>query len=153
MSKSLHKAAYRVDLVSQHGLCEVNYARLLKLLPDFLEQDYYQLSVTHGGEHGEHASEVAVRVLQRAPYTTLISLGMRASWNQWVSLPELEVRLYHDVRMAEVVMAQNIRRFPFVTEYPNKHMLPPNEKDMLNQFLSELLSFCMRGGHIMERVL
>ncbi len=152
MYRPSDKAAFQVDLVQQHALCEINYARLLKLLPEFQEQDYFRLSITHGSEQRSHTSELKIKVLQRAPYTTLISIKIAMPWSHWFSTPDLEVRLYHDAQMAEVVMAQKVRQFSLVTEYPNKRMALPNEKLVLNQFLSELLDFCMSGGHVPEQV-
>ena len=152
MYRPLKKSAQQVDLIQQHSLCEINYARLLKLIPYYNEQDHFQLSVSHGQHIDVDTCAMSIAVLQRAPYTTLISIKMDASWGRWVTLPEMEVRLYHDVLMAEVVMAQQVRRFPFVTEYPNSRMSLPNEKALLNQFLSELLDFCMSGGHVPESV-
>ena len=51
--------------------------------------------------------------------------------------------MYHDARMAEVVAVQNIARFEASYTYPNKHMHQKNEKEMVNQFLGEWLSFCL----------
>lgn len=146
MMRSSPNKPFRVDLVRQQGLCELNYARLLQLLPEVFEKDLFLLWVAHGG--AASASRVTIRVLQRTPYTTLINIDMAAFWPEWVSLPELEVRLYHDVLMAEVVMAQKVKLFPV----PGQPLFVATEKLMLSQFLAELLGFCMSGGHVPEPV-
>ena len=70
----------------------------------------------------------------------------------WLPTPRLEVRVYHDARMAEVVGAEHARRFRSVYPYPNVDMHQPDEKSQLNLFLGEWLSHCLACGHELEPV-
>lgn len=139
-----------MDLSQQHSLCEVNYARLMTLLPHFQSQDQVQFLVSHTKGASQSVSRVDIRVLHRAPYTTSLQIKMLATWGKWLTVPELNVQLYHDVQMSEVTGAQKYHRFPFITHYPNGHMLALNEKGQLNRFLAELLDFCISGGYMAE---
>ena len=65
----------------------------------------------------------------------------------WLPVPQLEVRVYHDARMAEVVSAENARRLHIRYPYPNAAMHQPDEKSQLNLFLGEWLSHCLACGH------
>ena len=64
----------------------------------------------------------------------------------------LDVRLYHDADVAEVVAWQGHRRFRVRNEYPNPHMYHCDEKAQLNQFLGELLEFCLVQGRVMQDI-
>ena len=71
----------------------------------------------------------------------------------WLPLPHMEVRVYHDARMAEVVGAENARRFRSIYTYPNAAMHQPDEKTQLNLFLGEWLGHCLACGHELQPVL
>jgi len=68
-------------------------------------------------------------------------------------VPELEVRVYHDARMAEVVSAGASRHLLGRYPYPNQAMYQPDEKSQLNLFLGEWLSHCLACGHEAEPIL
>jgi uncharacterized protein YqiB (DUF1249 family) len=60
----------------------------------------------------------------------------------------LDIHLYHDAVLAEVIAWQKHRRFQPKYEYPNIHMHQRDEKSQINQFLSELLAFCLSQGRV-----
>ncbi len=136
------KPRYRVDLVSLQAVCETNFARLRQLMPDMANQDERRilLDVPDVGQQS-----LVMRVLERCPYTTSLQLRHERQ-HDWLAPPSMEVRLYHDVNMAEVVAAYNRRRFRGVYPYPNEQMLQPDEKYQLNHFLGEWLGYCQRHG-------
>lgn len=136
------KPRYRVDLVSLQAVCETNFARLRRLMPDMAEQDERRIPLAIPDESSQ---ALVVRVLERCPYTTTLQLCHERR-QEWLSPPSMEVRLYHDVRMAEVVAAFNRRRFRGVYPYPNEQMLQPDEKYQLNHFLGEWLGYCWHHG-------
>ena len=71
----------------------------------------------------------------------------------WLPLPHMAVRVDHDARMAEVVGAENARRFRSIYTYPNADMHQPDEKTQLNLFLGEWLGHCLACGHELQPVL
>ena len=60
----------------------------------------------------------------------------------------LDVRLYHDANLAEVITFANQRRFLPRNEYPNHKMHQQDEKSQLNLFLGEILDNCLQQGRV-----
>lgn len=140
---------YRVDLVGLQAACEANYARLMRLLPQMREVRGSRRVALSQGEH--LLGVLALEVVEACPYTTTLQVRQELSL-PWLPSPQLEVRVYHDARMAEVVGAEHARRFRSVYPYPNADMHQPDEKSQLNLFLGEWLSHCLACGHELEPV-
>lgn len=136
------KPRYQVDLVSLQAVCEANFARLCQLMPGMAEQDELRIAVA---VQNEPQQSLLIRVLERCPYTTTLRL-IHERRHDWLQPPSMEVRMYHDVCMAEVVAAYDRRRFRGVYPYPNEQMLQPDEKHQLNLFLGEWLKYCREHG-------
>lgn len=64
----------------------------------------------------------------------------------------LEVRLYHDASVAEVIACEGQRHFKARHEYPNKKMYQTDEKAQLNRFLGELLERCLTQGRVVNEI-
>lgn len=140
---------YRVDLVGLQAACEANYARLMRLLPEMRNaQRSRRVAVTQGDKM---LGVLALEVIQACPYTTTVQVRQEHSL-PWLPVPELQVQVYHDARMAEVVSAEHARRFRSIYPYPNAAMHQPDEKSQLNVFLGEWLSHCLACGHEAESV-
>ena len=129
---------YVPNLKGLHTLCEVNYARLVRLLPDC---DTESLSYEFG-DHGGLNYQIVI--VEASRYTTTLEVRqLDESLPTWMK-PVMKVRLYHDARMAEVLSSQNISAIKPSYEYPNKNMHQKNEKEMTNLFLAEWLVFCLK---------
>ncbi len=137
---------YRVDLKRFMAECEANYQRLVKLFPDMENLDHYRFGIS-GGRH------ISLRVIKRAPYTSLLEISEEAAGDRdvdktaWLSAPTMEVRLYHDARLAEVVSCEAVHRINPRYRYPNRKMHQPDEKAQWNRFLSEWLASCLERGY------
>lgn len=141
---NLLRERYRVDLVGLQTACEANYARLMRLLPDMRGgQSARRIGMTQGEQM---LGVLVLEVVQACPYTTTLRVRQEHSL-PWLPVPQLEVQVYHDARMAEVVSAEHARRFRSRYPYPNACMHQPDEKAQLNQFLGEWLSHCLACGH------
>lgn len=139
----MKKTRYKVDLPAQQAECEANYVRLRKLMPG--SGDSWRLAL--GEERGER--EIRIQVEERARYTTTVKVAQVAGslpTSDWLRLPRLTVRLYHDARMAEVLAWEGHRRIKPRYEYPNSAMYHSDEKFQFNRFLSEWLSLCLSQG-------
>ena len=146
---NLLRERYRVDLAGLQATCEANYARLMRLLPQ-MRENFQARRVAMS--HGEHLLGVlALEVTEAGPYTTTLQVRQEHSL-PWLPVPHLEVRVYHDARMAEVVGAAHARRLRPSYPYPNAAMHQPDEKSQLNLFLGEWLSHCMAAGHELAEV-
>ncbi|BAN50939.1 DUF1249 domain-containing protein [Metapseudomonas resinovorans] len=149
MDVNLLRDRYRVDLVGLQAACEANYARLMRLLPQMREVRGSRRVALSQGER--LLGVLTLEVVDACPYTTTLRVRQEHSL-PWLPAPQLEVRVYHDARMAEVVGAENARRIRSVYPYPNADMHQPDEKSQLNLFLGEWLSHCLACGHELEPV-
>ena len=141
------KAAYKVDLVGLQTACEVNYVRLFKLAGTVLCAGIGQTEKFATEWHGQY-SKTELEVIEQTRYTTVISLTQITCSHDWLTLPRFVVRLYHDVRMAEVITANGYRQLQASYEYPNPNMHQPDEKQQLNQILGEWLDHCLATGKV-----
>lgn len=137
MSQSPAKK-YVPNLRSLHTVCELNYVQLLKLLPEVEEMD---LSYRFGC--AEELTYV-ITILDFSRYTTTIEIKQVGAGLPEFMKPCMQVRLYHDARMAEVVASQHVSGLQPSYSYPNKSMYQKNEKEMVNIFLAEWLYFCIQ---------
>lgn len=144
------KRRYVPDLASDMAECDANYIRLLRLFPNLKEQDQLEFGIEGTTEDG---AAVKITISERCPYTTMLSVRVSNEEDKpWVKWPLLEVRLYHDVRSAEVVSFQRHRNFKYRYYTPNRNMYQPDEKSQINRFLGELLTYCMQYGRSLEPV-
>ncbi|GGB35370.1 phosphohydrolase [Oceanisphaera marina] len=128
------------DLKSLQRTCDVNYMALMKLLPQ-------------GALVGESVSVgisdqvlFVLRVLEVAPYTWHVSIEQCTPRLPSFMRMKVKVRLYHDVRMAEVCASQQILTLRSSYHYPNAKMHHRNEKEQVNLFLAEWLKCCLQHG-------
>lgn len=136
--KSPIKRKYVPHLPSLLAMGEHNYGKLMMLLPEVDEVNLqYQFTIND-------ALTYQILIKDAARYTTTVNIAQVAKNLPKFLLPSLTVRLYHDVRSAEVLAAQNIGRIKASYDYPNLHMHQKNEKFMVNVFLTEWLTFCMQ---------
>lgn len=141
---------YRVDLLELQAACEANYLRLMRLLPDMRsDPDTRRIAMSQGDRL---LGVLVLCVTESCPYTTTVRVSQEDCL-PWLPVPKMDVRVYHDARMAEVVGAENARRFRGIYSYPNAQMHQPDEKNQLNLFLGEWLGHCLACGHELEPVL
>ncbi|UAK71880.1 DUF1249 domain-containing protein [Aeromonas enteropelogenes] len=131
---------YVPDLMSLQRTCEVNYMALMKLLPP-------------GGEVGTERRywvgndlQFQLTVCGESRFTSEVLLSQHNPELPEYLQAQIEIRLYHDVRMAEVCATQQISRLQPRYDYPNKKMHQRDEKEQVNLFLAEWLKFCLRHG-------
>lgn len=135
---------YHVDLAALQATCEANYARLMRLVPQMRSAESSRQVALQA--EGKFLGALVLQVLENNPYTSTLRLQQDQTF-EWLAQPYMEVRVYHDARMAEVIAAQNARNFRGVYSYPNPDMYQPDEKAQLNLFLGEWLSHCLACGH------
>lgn len=138
MVKKTDKNPYHVDLSELMHLYDTNYIKLNALLPigaTIGEQRCYSV-----GKTIYHLKVAAV-----TKYTTLVDIYQRDEISVF-PLPQMSVRLYHDVKVAEVCAAQKMQCIQARYDYPNPQMMQRDEKFQRNQFLGEWLTFCLKNG-------
>ena len=139
----MRRKAYVPDLQELASLCESNYLRFLKLLPDTQAGSERLIGIsTHKGQ----PAHIRIRVNETHPYTSMLTMTQEGLSPDWVEPPRMEIRLYHDASMAEVLCYQNQHRFAGRYRYPNPQMRMPDEKVQLNRFLADWLEHCLHHG-------
>jgi hypothetical protein len=130
---------YRQDLPKYIRLCEQNYAHINKLLPiDNFKGAKNKVLVG--------CFEFTFTVLEVSPYTNLVSLKQTDNQIVGFTRPELNVRIYHDAKVAEVVCKNYPKRVKPAYAYPNPDMHQKDEKYQLNAFLKDWLEYCIDQG-------
>ncbi|EPJ46924.1 MAG: hypothetical protein OFPI_32970 [Osedax symbiont Rs2] len=143
------KSKYIPDLSKHMALCEANYARLLKLLPDIDQCQQRDFIIDIGG----HQSIVSLQIQERFKFTTtvLVSQGqcnaIQSAKVKALFSPQLQVRLYHDAKMAEVINPHKRSQLQGSYRYPNDAMFHVDEKIQLNEYLAQWLSHCLTHGY------
>lgn len=136
---------YTPNLSKLMSDCEVNYHRMVRLMPELDDQEHWLFGVE--SHHSSNSpKQVSIQVIERSKYTTTVAVVQESLLEDWVPKPTLTVRLYHDARMAEVLSFQRNRYIRQTYAYPNDKMFQPDEKAQLNTFLGEWLEFCLRTG-------
>jgi uncharacterized protein YqiB (DUF1249 family) len=146
---SPRKKNYTPNLRKLMSDCEINYHRLMRLLPEIDEQEEWCFGVD---ADSEQLRQVSIHVVERSKYTTTVAVVQESLLDDWVPKPTLTVRLYHDAHMAEVLSFQRNRYIRQNYTYPNEKMFQPDEKAQLNVFLGEWLEFCLRSGRALVKV-
>jgi uncharacterized protein len=134
--------AWPRSFVGLMTLYESNYIRLGWLVGDLRAMS------------GEHRSRVAddcelkLTVLGREPYTTTLALTYAfAAAGEWPDAPDLEVRVYHDARVAEAhalgrSAARAAGRSPAAAA--REHL---GSRWSRNMMLNKWLEYCVDRGH------
>ncbi len=133
--------------------CSANYMRLRKLFPALAQEDCRCVGLRAGAVDVVARGDVVVMtVLERTRYTTLLAIASRSvDRPRWWHDPVMQVRLYHDARLAEVVAwDRELRVYP-KNGYPNERMLQPDEKYQWNRHLGEWLANCIAHGYAVEQ--
>jgi uncharacterized protein YqiB (DUF1249 family) len=128
-----------VDLAGHIETCELNYFRLLALLPGLREG-----SRSWGLIAGETEQiDISITLKESAPYTSVVDIEQQ---HAEMRLPSMSVRLSHDAGVAEIITFDGHRHWLPVYDYPNPEMYQPDEKCSLNRFLGDWLVFCRKHG-------
>jgi len=127
----------RAHKENTQALCELNYKKLVHMLPDITVFEHMTLIAE------DHGLSVIVDVNERTPYTTLVTLkSCYIMCSEFSPETTMQVRMYHDAKVAEVVVIQGHQRIRPHYAYPNSDMYYPDEKKQNNRLLADLLAFC-----------
>lgn len=133
-------------LSEQMAICDANYMRLLKLLPQL--EPGYERDIRIPGRDAAHEMCFTLSVTEGFKYTSTVMVRQRRPDTRlpWYLRPEMQVRLYHDANAAEVISYQNHRYFHRASLFPADCLYQPGEKTLLNQFLADWLALCLSRG-------
>ena len=120
-------------------ICESNYQKLLRLVPDLLSFKESATGIAH------HQSNLYLKVLALSPYTMTIELShcFNTPSDSFVE-PALHIRLYLDAQIAEVLNDHNRPHVTQVYKNPSLSTEIMNYKWRLNYFLQKWLDHCLK---------
>ncbi|WP_246434554.1 DUF1249 domain-containing protein [Teredinibacter haidensis] len=129
-----------VNLKAHHAQCELNFHRMLNLMPRWKDGENQWLFRVGANDR----FQVRLRITESARYTTTVEVLQH---QQGLEPPRLCVRLYHDANMAEIISWDRHRHWLPKYNYPNPQMYMPDEKLELNRFLGDWLEVCHSQGY------
>jgi len=144
LNRQRKKRSQRVALAELHAMCELNYARLLRVFPDYQRSNSRRIQVA--------SSLLVINVIERDRHTTCFAIDYHTPLPAGVGNSCLHIRMYHDAEMAEVVKLKTNSRLEPRYSYPNNRMYQPDEKWQQNQFVAELLEACLSDGQTTDAV-
>lgn len=140
MSIVVARKEYIQSLPKYITLCERNYLRALKVLPEEVVGEKRQIVLAN--------ASYEVHIDDCAKYTTDISIKQTSTISDYLPELDLSVRLYHDAKVAEVVHHDFHQRIKPSYGYPNPNMHHKDEKYQLNAFLGDWLMACLESGRV-----
>ena len=119
-----------------------NYVKIMRVIP-FIRAMHCDAQIWARTQ----AHQVEINILEVTKYTTTFSFIINyAGQQKWLPQIFITVRCYHDARVAEVVNFQHHKQFDARYSYPNPNMYQRNEKQQINRFLGEWMSYCLKTG-------
>ncbi|QIZ77773.1 DUF1249 domain-containing protein [Ferrimonas lipolytica] len=131
------KQRYSPKVAELLALCTRNYASLQRLLTQARRVNG-ELERFHW-HHKTQAITIELALCEQTKYTEVVKLTRHDESTKHLDAPSIDLRLYHDAQLAEVLTGQHFSRFLPVYPYPNASMLQRNEKFQVNLFVTELL--------------
>ena len=134
-------ARRNIDRLNMMMVYEVNYIRLMRLVPNLRS-----IAVSMISRSGD-IPDISLSIVEHCKYTTTLCLTHYLKIDG-KKIPDLDmkIRVYHDAKVVEVIGYQHESRFAAYYPYPNPRMRHHFEKRQINLFFSEWLKFCeMRG--------
>lgn len=124
------------------ALYESNYRRLQKLLGDIRHIPAEAVSAVPDD------LDLHLEVEERSPYTTTFRLTYRFGENgEGEADPDLQVRLYHDVQVAEVMSCRKLHKHRLLKRYPTDAGDELKRRWQRNVLLNKWLEYCLERGH------
>ena len=135
---------YVPDLSRFMSCCEINYVKFLKLLPSDYQFERLQIA--------SPKMKLLVERIDLSAHTLTVMVTKKLELGiDELTAPSMEVRIYFDAKMAEVIKYQGLSNIKPNYPYPNKKMMQRNEKQQANEFLGEWLTFCLSQGYFNGR--
>ncbi len=158
------KSSYSIDLSAQMAICDANFIRILKLLPDWSMG--MRREISFAGNSGAAIRELdsavtVIEVIESFKYTSTIKIKQlvdddvddvngtalkRLKKLPHYQPPEILVRMYHDAKTAEVISYQSARFIKAKYPLQNEKLYQADEKEQVNFFLCEWLNYCLKEG-------
>ena len=132
------------SFVALMGVYESNFSRLLRLTgnPRALAPGECRAAV-------EGDCDLILRVTDRSVYTTMIELTYHfdGDGGTVTSLPDIQVRVYHDARLAEAHAWAQSHQHPRLSDWRRGLDQDLDERWARNVMLNKWLEYCLERGY------
>lgn len=128
------------NLACLHKECELNYSRITRLIG--VNPDLGLFCMTQNSQ-----SEIQFEVTDTARFTTTLAIKIVSEIPKWLPSIDMQVRVYRDARMAEVIEWCSDNCIPWAL-VERKGPQSRDEKWQWNIFLGELLYQALRHKRI-----
>lgn len=130
------------DFVSLMTLYESNYVRLHALAPSLQAIEGGLASIVTGD------CPLHLRIEERSPYTTTFTLTYLFDTPAGrIADPDMQVRVYHDARLAEVLSCARWHRHEVLASIKSDLYCQLGERWLRNVMLNKWLDYCVERGH------
>ncbi len=131
-------------------LCEENYRLMALLLNDLNETSNEEmLSDVFIASNLESSTQIKlplkVIMLEQSKFTSRMGLNIQLTDHHWVSPVYLEVRMYHDAALLEVLETGRQHAPQSAHLYPDQVDFYPDDKQQRNLWLNKLLKSCVQS--------
>jgi len=138
----VHPGVRAGDLPALMELYELNYIQLRRLVPDLDAVQQRSVSKLTG------ALDLYLTILERTRYTTTLNLSYRFAGSGTSYLaPDVQVRVYHDAQLAEVLSHSRRHGRANGGQGPSHARYALQTKWQMNRFLHKWLGYCLHQGH------
>ncbi len=128
-------------------ICESNYQKLLKLIPELLTLKEPAIGLAH------HNTTLHITVIESTPYTMTVELSHCFNKNLDEFLePAVKIRLYMDAQLAEVLSDHVRASVAQVFKNPGLSREIMNYKWRLNYFLQKWLDHCLKKDYQFSKI-
>jgi uncharacterized protein YqiB (DUF1249 family) len=131
-----------VSFVSLMTLYESNYIRLGRLVGDVRPMAGRVVSTAPSD------CDLHLEIVEQSPYTSVLRLTyFFEDAEGQVADPDLEVRVYHDARLAEASRCARWVRHPGLESIRSSLSMSLGERWLRNMLLNKWLDYCVDRGH------
>jgi|TARA_X000000368_G_scaffold311141_1_gene248998 uncharacterized protein YqiB (DUF1249 family) len=134
-----------IELKEFHFFCEKNYLLFSKLISDFEKEKSFSFGIPLGSLN---VNKVFISLSRVSKFTSDIKISFSAELSKKI---EIEIRLYHEAKMCEVIRFQGFHQ-SLVSIFPSqkKFGFTKDEKFQWNSFLNKFLTVCIESGRSLE---
>ena len=133
------------QLKSFHFVCEKNYLLFSQILPSLNQERIFSFGLPM---ENSKLNEVSICLNKISKFTSDIKVCFSAELSKEI---EIEIRLYHEAKMCEVIRFQGYHQ-SLISILPSqkKFGFTKDEKYQWNSFLNKFLIICKESGRSLE---
>ena len=134
-----------LKLKSFHFVCEKNYLLFSQILPSLNQESIFSFGLPM---KNLKLNKVSISLNKISKFTSDIKVCFSAELSKEI---EIEVRLYHEAKMCEVIRFQGYHQ-SLISILPSqkKFGFTKDEKYQWNSFLNKFLTICKESGRSLE---